>query len=441
VLYRVPAAGGKPEAVTQIDQTQALYMLHVFPEFLPDGDHFLYYVNGSPQTQGIYVSSLTSPKPAKLLDADSAASYAASGHLLFLQKGVLVAEAFDPNQLKISGAPIPVADGVIVNQGHAAVSTSAAGPVVYRKYQPPSAEAVPAHAAWLKRNGEEFAPVMGGIAGHWSLGSDDKSFVTERTTNGNIDIWRVDVGRGVLSQVTMDPAADTFPTWSPDGEHVIFTSNRKGPTYDLYVGSINKPGGEALLLASSENKIATDWSLDGNYVLYRNLSPDTGYDLWALPVDKEGKKKGEPQLVDRTPGDERDGQFSPDGKWVAYQSNESGSFEIYVKPFPGPGAKFQVTRGGGAQVRWNRNGKELFYVAPDARLMSVSMKLDPAGKNFDAGVPTPLFLTSLRGGEVQTPNRQQYAISSDGQRIFTRAGGPTPSNVPITLLLNWKPKS
>jgi len=441
VLYRVSAAGGKPEAVTQIDQTQALYMLHVFPEFLPDGDHFLYYVGGSPQAQGIYVSSLSAPKPLKLLEADSAASYAASGHLLFLQKGVLVAQAFDPNELKVSGTPIPVANGVISNQAHPAVSTSATGAIVYHTYPPPAADPGPAHSAWFDRNGKELAPVPGGVTGHWHLALDDKSFVTERTTNGNIDIWRIDVGRGVLSQVTMDPAADTFPTWSPDGEHVIFTSNRKGITYDLYVGSVNKPGGEELLLASSENKIATDWSLDGNYVLYRNLSPDTGYDLWALPVDKEGKKRGEPQLVARTPGDERDGQFSPDGKWVAYQSNESGSFEIYVQPFPGPGPKFVVSRGGGAQVRWNRNGRELFYIAPDARLMSVSMKLDAASKTYDGGTPTPLFLTSLRGGEVQTPNRQQYAISADGMRVFGRAGGQTPNTVPLTLLLNWKPKS
>jgi len=440
VLYRVPAAGGKPEPVTQIDQSQALYMLHVFPEFLPDNDHFLYYVAGSPQTQGIYVSSLHAPKPTRLLEADSAASYAASGHLLFLQKGVLVAQAFDPNSLKVSGPPIPVANGVPSAQNHAGVSTSRAGPVVYRTYGPPVPDGVPPHAAWFDRSGKEVTPVAGAVGGHWSLSRDDKSFVTERTTNGNIDIWRIDVARGVLSQVTMDSAADTFPVWSPDLEHIIFTSNRKGLVYDLYVGSVSKPGGEELLLASSENKIATDWSADGKFVLYRNLSPDSGYDLWALPLDKDGKKNGEPVLVARTPGDERDGQFSPDGNAVAYQSNQSGSFEIYVQPFPGPGPTYQVSRGGGSQVRWNPNGRELFYIAPDARLIGVPVKLDATGKNFEAGNPVPLFLTSLRGGEVQTPNRQQYAISADGLRVYARAGGQAPNNVPLTLLLNWKPK-
>jgi Tol biopolymer transport system component/tRNA A-37 threonylcarbamoyl transferase component Bud32 len=440
VIYRIPAAGGKIEAVTQIDASQAQYLLHVYPEFLPDGDHFLYYVGGSPATQGVYVSSLSAPNPTRLVEADSSAVYGA-GHLLFLQKGVLLALAFDPKQLKVSGAAIPVVDHMSSSQYRAPIAASASGAVVYRTDARATAAGVPVHGAWFDRTGKEVSNIGGAIAGHWSLSADDKSFVTERTTNGNIDIWRIDTSRGLLSQVTMDPAADTFPTWSPDGEHVIFTSNRKGVTYDLYVGSVNKPGGEELLLSSLENKIATDWSTNKKFVMYRNLSPDTGYDLWALPLKDDGTKNGEPILVARTPGDERDGQFSPDGNWVAYQSNESGSFEIYVQPFPGPGPKFQVSRAGGAQVRWNPNGKELFYIAPDARLMSVSMRLDATGKSFEAGNPMPLFMTDLRGSEVQTPNRQQYAISTDGLRILTRSGAPSPNTVPLTLLLNWKPKA
>jgi Tol biopolymer transport system component len=361
---------------------------------------------------------------------------------LFVLKGSLVAQGFDSNQLKLVGDPIRVADRVPSGQqGRAGVSASAAGPVVYRTAAPPSPSRVASHVSWFDRSGKELMVVPNfAVAGHWSLASDDKNFVGERNTNGNIDVWRNDVGRDALSQVTTDTAADTFPTWSPDSEHVIFTSNRKGLTYDLYVTSVNKPGGEELLLESKENKIATDWSADGKYVMYRNLSPETGYDLWALPLDKNGKKTGEPVLVARTPGDERDGQFSPDGNWVAYQSNESGQFEVYVQPFPGPGPKYQVSRGGGAQVRWNRNGKELFYIAPDARLISVPMRLDPTGKNFEAGAPMALFLTTMRGTEVQTTNRQQYAVSADGLRIFMRGDAPVPTTVPITLLLNWKPK-
>jgi len=440
VIYRIPAAGGKPDAVTQIDQSQALYTLHVFPEFLPDGDHFLYYVSGSPQAQGIYVSSLTAPKPTRLLEADSAAVYTSSGYLLFVLKGSLVAQSFDASALKVSGPPISVAEGIAVNQGHASVSASSVGTVVYRAVEQDRAVAN-IHPAWFDRSGKELvAAPAGAVAGHWSMTLDGKALVTERTTNGNIDIWRMDFARGLLSQVTSNTSADTFPTWSPDGEHVVFTSNRKGLTYDLYSVSVNKPGTEELLLESSENKIATDWSADGQYVLYRNLSPDTGYDLWALPVDREGRKKGEPILVARTPGDERDGQFSPDGKWVAYQSNEAGSFEVYAQSFPGPGPKYQISRNGGAQVRWNPNGKELFYISPDAHLMSVPVRLDPSGKNIETGTAVALFLTALRGGEIQTTNRQQYAIATDG-RILARSGAPLASTTPITLLLNWKPKN
>ena len=441
VIYRIPAAGGKVEAVTQIDPSQAQYLLHVYPEFLPDGDHFLYYVNGSAQSRGVYVSSLSAPKPERILETDSSAVYAADGYLMFVQKSILTAQAFDLKTLKISGSAIPISDHMGLSQARAAISASAAGPVVYRAAAAVPGATTPIHAAWFDRGGKEVAIFPGGIGGHWSLSSDDKSLVTERTSNANIDIWRVDGSRGLLSPVTMDAAADTFPTWAPDGEHLVFTSNRKGVTYDLYIGSVNRPGGEELLLSSSENKIATDWSADGKYVLYRNLSPETGYDLWALPITKDYKKGGEPILVAQTPGDERDGQFSPDGTWVAYQSNKSGTFEIYVEPFPGPGAKYQVSQNGGAQVRWNRNGKELFYIAPDARLMSVAMHLDPTGKNFESGIPMPLFSTSLRGLEVQSTNRQQYAVSADGQRFVTRSGSPPPDTEPMRLLIHWKPKS
>jgi Tol biopolymer transport system component len=229
---------------------------------------------------------------------------------------------------------------------------------------------------------------------HWALSRDGRGFLHERITARGVgyapDIWRIDFTRGVRSQLTTNPVADTFPVWSPNGQHFAFTSNRLSLTYDIYVGLVDKLGGEELLLASSENKIATDWSADGHFVLYRDLSADPGYDIWAVPVDSNGKKNGEPIVVARTPADERDGQFSPDGKWVAYQSNESGSFEIYVQPFPGPGAKYQISRGGGSQVRWNPNGKELFYVAPDARLMSVPKRLD---SGIEAVTPVPMFVT------------------------------------------------
>jgi Tol biopolymer transport system component len=207
------------------------------------------------------------------------------------------------------------------------------------------------------------------------------------------------------------------------------------------VAVADRPGSDELLLASNENKIATDWSRDGRFILYRNFSATNGYDVWALPVDANGRKNGEPINVVGTAADERDAQFSPDVKWVAFQSNESGAMEIYVQPFSGGGAKYQVSKGGGAQVRWNPNGRELFYVGMDARLISVPMKLNPDGQHLEVGMPAPVLLTTLRGGELQTPNRQQYAVSSDGQRFLMRNVTPQPSTMPLTLILNWKPSS
>jgi len=430
LIYRIPDSGGKSEPVTRGDQ--ALPPPHVFPHFLPDGQHFLFYAGNA-----VYASSLDDRKPMRLVDAEGPAEFASSGHLLFVQKGMVLAQAFDPVRLTLSGTAFPVAE-----QGPSGplpiVSVSAAGPIVFRQLQPRAAS-MP-YFAWFDRKGNEIERIDAfGANTHWALSRDSNSFAQERViTFYAPDIWRIDFMRGIRSQITNAPSADTFPVWSHDGQRVAFTSNRLGANFDLYVGLVDNLAGEELLLSSSENKIATDWSADGDYLLYRNLSADSGYDVWALPLDAKGKKNGEPIAVARTDADERDGQFSGDGKWVAYQSNETGSFEIYVQPFPGPGTKYQVSQGGGgSQVRWNGNGKELFYVGPDARLMSVPIRLDSM---IEHDTPVPLFRTSLRGAAVQSTDRQQYAISSDGMRILMRADAPEPNALPLTLILNWKSK-
>jgi Tol biopolymer transport system component len=436
-IYRISASGGKPEPVTKAEEG----VFHQFPQFLPDGRHFLFYIQGNVEKQGVYVSSLDAgdgSKPVRLFDADSAAVYSSSGHLLFLQKGRLTAQPFDAKRLSLTGNAFTVAEDIATSLGRAAVSASPAGPIVYRVSEPEPTGTKP-HFAWFDRTGREVAPFDVPLPPnvHWYLGVDSRSFAQEQQVKGASDIWRVDLVRGVQNQITTNPAYDMFPVLSSNGQRIVFGSNRKGSTYDLYLSSVDRINGETLLLESKENKIATDWSADGRFLLYRNFSGDTGYDVWALPLDENGKP-GEPIAVARTAADERDGQFSPDGKWVAYQSNENGSFEIYVQPFPGPGARYLVSRGGGSQVRWNRNGKELFYVALDGRLMSVPIRLDAGG--FEAGAPVPLFSTTMRGAEIQSGNRQQYAVSADGQRILMRADTPEPNTRPLTLILNWKPK-
>jgi Tol biopolymer transport system component len=194
-----------------------------------------------------------------------------------------------------------------------------------------------------------------------------------------------------------------------------------------------------LLLETDQPKAATDWSTDGRFLVYRSFDRDrqTGWNLWALPMETNGRA-GTPFPVARTNFDETNGQLSPDGKWVAYQSDETGRFEVYVQRFPDAGGKWPVSRNGGAQVRWRRDGKELFYVAADDRLMAVPIRLAPDGQSIEIATPAPLFTTHV-GGAVQGANRQQYMVSSDGQRFLMNTIVQEPTT-PIIMVLNWMAK-
>ncbi len=430
-IFRVSATGGEAAAVTLIEPRPSS---HRFPQFLPDGRHFLYYVPSGADAAGVYVAQLENGKTERLLDADAPGVYAASGHLLFVSGGRLIGQEFDPEKLVLSGTPFPIAEQVIAvgDSNLAGLSASAAGPLVYRT----GLASGQRQFIWFDRSGKEI-----GSAGNPdsaspanpSLSPDGRRIAMNRTVNGNSDVWMLDLGRSLLSRTTFDMAAEFFVVWSPDGSRIVFTSNRKG-VFDLYQKPATGAGSEELLLATPQNKGPVDWSPDGRFVLYRSPGLATGFDLWAVPIDGERK----PFPVVQTNFEERDGQFSPDGKWIAYQSNESGRMEIVVQPFPGPGGKLQVSTNGGAQVRWRRDGKELFYVALDGRLMAVPIRFASTGQSVEAGVPVPLFATRV-GGAVQATFRQQYMVSADGQRFLmntvTGEGGVSP----IGVVLNWKP--
>jgi dipeptidyl aminopeptidase/acylaminoacyl peptidase len=188
-------------------------------------------------------------------------------------------------------------------------------------------------------------------------------------------------------------------------------------------------------LESPQVKVPLDWSRDGRFIIYRSTDPDSSMDLWVLPLS--GDRKPFPFV--RTPFTERDAQFSPDVRWVAYQSDESGRNEIYAQPFPGPGGKWQVSNAGGTQPRWRRDGKEIFYLSPDGRLMSAAVETAPGSPTFKASPPVELFATSVLG--ISVPNRQQYAVSADGQRFLLNVPAENASVSPITVILNWKPKN
>jgi dipeptidyl aminopeptidase/acylaminoacyl peptidase len=362
--------------------------------------------------------------------------YASSGHLLFVSQGTLYAQLFNPGGLALTGDPFSVAERLPVTSGitvpRAPLSASAAGPVVYR-----SGPAVQRQFVWFDRSGKRIEEVAGpenlGTGGTSSLSPDGRRVAFMRETEeGNLDIWLLELGRNVLSRFTTDAAADLLPVWSPDGTRIVFSSNRKGG-FELYEKAVDSDtGSERLFLTSAQVEFASDWSLDGRFLLYTSVDAKTNSDIWALPLD--GKREPFP-VVQTANFNESFPRFSPDGRWIAYESNESGRSEIYIQPFRGPGARLVISTSGGAQARWRRDGKELFYISLDNRLMAVPIRLDTTGAVAEA--PAPLFPVRMIG-PVQ--GETKYMVASDGQRFLMETFREDATS-PITVILNWKPKS
>jgi Tol biopolymer transport system component len=428
-VHRVPSSGGEVVAVTTIDPPRQVS--HRFPEFLPDGRKFLFFVEGPPETQGIYLGALDSSRTQRVTAADAAGAYLVPGWLLFLRQGTLVARYFDSTRGELTGDPIPVAAPVSLDAllFASAFSASGTGIVAYR-----SGGVGRRQFTWFDRTGRLLgtlgAPDENGLVAP-SLSPDGRRVVAHRTVQNNTDIWIFDAAR--TTRFTFDASRDLFPIWSPDGIHVGFDSNRTGHRH-FYQKRSDLAGTEMALLESSEEKVLNDWSPDGRFLLYTTPSdPKTGADIWYLPLTGDRK----PIAFLHTSSDERASQFSPDGHWVAYQSNESGPYEIYVRPFPGPGGQWQVSTSGGIQARWRPDGKELYYIAPDGKLVAASIKVNGAG--VEPGVPAALFQTRIWGGGTNATQGPQYDVASDGRFLFNIATEDAPA-APITLLLNWKPK-
>ena len=427
-IVRISADGGMPAGVTQLEGGHAG---HSLPHFLPDGRHFLYYVTGSPEARGVYVGQLDGTATRKLFDADSAAVYA-SGHLLFVRGGTLFAQGFDRSRLEVTGSPFPVAEGVlgsVLADVRTGLSAAAGGAIAFRV----GSRKVERQFVWVDRSGKERGTVGAPDSAFVlspSISPDGGSLAFLRRVNGNSDVWLLDTRRGVLSRFTDHAAEDIFPVWSRDGSRIVFTSNRNG-TISLYQKRMTGVSVEELV-PGTDDAFACDWSPDGRLLLYQRRSAKTGFDFWALPL----VGGGEAFPAAQTQFDERDGQFSPDGKRIAFHSNRSGRFEVYVQPFASPGAAVQVSTSGGAQVRWRPDGRELFYVALDGRLMAAPIQVRADGQ-LVVGIPVPLFATHV--GRVLSIFGAQYVVSADGQRFLmntlVQEGRPTP----IVVVLNWQP--
>ena len=424
-ILRVPAAGGAAVPETHLDPQQAS---HRSPQFLPDGRHFLYRVTGT--GSGIHIGELDSAEMRRLLDADIAV-YLPSQYLLFIRQGTLFAQRFNPAQLALTGEPFPVAEQVLGN----ALSASNSGTIAYRTGSAGGRRQL----TWFDRSGKEVGSVGGsdeGNAADPSISPDGRRLAFWRNLNGRADIWLMELMRGTSTRLTFEEGNKYGPIWSPDGSRIAFQSDPKG-VFDLYRKSATGSGTEELLLTTPQSKTPTDWSSDG-FLLYRNGDSASGNDLWALPVNGDRK----PFPVIQANFEERDGQFSPDGKWIAYQSDESGRFEVYLQPFSGPGdgekasGKWQVSSGGGAQVRWRSDGRELFYIALDEQFMAVPVRLDSSKHAAELGKAAPLFNTRV-GGAVQDIQKQQYVVSPDGQRFLINTIIEEATS-PITVILNWR---
>jgi serine/threonine protein kinase/Tol biopolymer transport system component len=436
-IERLPATGGEPIRVTHVEPQQ---QGHRSPYFLPDGRHFLYYALGiSPEARGVYVGNLDGPaNDRRVLDADAGAVYAA-GYLFFVRQGALFAQRFDPDKMTLDGEPSPIteqivpADRIAVSfQTSAAISASDAGVVAYRRG---SSAQTARQLVWFDRAGtpkSRLGASMDTIS-NLSLSPDGRSIVLGRSLNGNVDIWLVDATRGTPIRLTTDPRIDSFPIWSPDGSRVLFESYAGGRSGDLYEKAVAGNQAQTLLVETTDAKFPTDWSRDGT-VLFQSLDAKTGFDIWAFKRDGDRK----PSAVVRTDADERHGQFAPDGRRIAYESNETGRFEVYVQAFPSAGRKIPISTNGGVQPRWRGDGRELFYLTPDSRVMSVTFGSDAAA--IEPAPPKALFATNVAIGS--NVGGMQYTVTPDGQHflVSTMVGEVSNNTSPIAIVMNWKPK-
>ena len=437
-LMQVSASGGVASPLTTIDPSRQ-ELIHVLPSFLPDGRHFLYLrVSSTPENTGVYLGSLnTKPEEQdsrRLLATTSGPVYVPSsdlesGQVLFLRRGALMTQPFNPDRLEFSGEAVQVAAQVGSFLDYGLFSASNNGVLVYR-----SAVGENHQLTWLDRQGRLLGTVVApGGYNSMALSPDGRRIATSRTNPENTpnwDVWLLDVERNTTTRLTYEQVRATFPVWSGDGSSVIFGSVHGNGEVDLYQKLASGAGDARLLLKTTAgDKYATSSSQDGRFLLYTAKDPETKGDLWVLPL--QGDRKPIPFL--RTKFNEGSGQFSRDGRWIAYTSDESGSDEIYVREFSSgsaqgdAGDKWLISKGGGTDPRWRGDGKELFYVAPDGEFMSVNTSAKPI---FKAGAPRPLFQLppGFIGGDV----------TADGRRFLIGVPVTQSPSVPFTVVLNWQ---
>ncbi|MCI0442943.1 hypothetical protein L0244_04000, partial [bacterium] len=421
-IYRVSPEGGSVSAVTMQTQSEAS---HRWPSFLPDHKHFLFHVTDNKILEsGVYLGSLDSKEKRRLVVADSGGVYT-PGYLVFIRASVLWCQAFDVDRLKTMGEPLSISEQPWHNPMITGLTAfSAANNVVAYRGGGVQKE----QFRWFDRSGKELGSIgEPGVYIEPALSPDEKRISLTALNVQNIasDILLLDLSRGTFTRFSIEPGVEATSLWSPDGKRIVYTAFPQG---GLFVKSADGSGESKLLVNVNTFTIAEDWSLDGKYLVFQSLNFKTNSaDLWIQPFI--GDQKPFPYL--QTEFNESDGRISPDVKWLSYTSDESGRREVYVQTFPSPGNKIQISTGGGETARWRKDGKELFYVSPDKKIMSVTINTD---STFEPAVPQPLFQTLIALG---VEARNQYELTSDGQRFLINTPLKEISTAPINVVVNW----
>jgi Tol biopolymer transport system component len=423
-ISRVSDEGGDVATIPGSESTQGGDLV---PRFLPDGRHYLYF-RAESGVRGVWLGTLDGPERQRLLDADAAAVFVPPAQLAFVQNGTLVVQRFDPERLVLEGEPVRLAEGVAVdNFGSAAVSASSSGSIVYRVGSGSRLRQL----VWRDRSGgqigEAFAPDPGGSYNP-SLSPDGRQLAVGRGVSGNGDIWLIDLARrGALTRVTTEPTPDVYPVWSPDGRRIVY-AGRGEDGFDLRQVPTTGTGSDTLLYGGPGVQVPLDWSSDGRFILFANADPSGAFRLMALPVGGDDA----PVDVARSREGGGSGVFSPDGQWVAFESDESGRVEVYLQPFPGPGPKRVISIGGGLQPQWAPDSRELFYVAADGQMTAVPLEVGPDA-TLEPGSPVPLFPSRI-DNTVTGGVARNYVVSKDGTFLLNQF--VEQDRAPVTLILN-----
>ncbi|MFM9837983.1 MAG: hypothetical protein ACKVOQ_06945, partial [Cyclobacteriaceae bacterium] len=432
-LSMVSSSGGRVTNVTKLNSTRKENG-HRWPCFLPDGRHFLFLsrlnINSVDETDGIFLASTDTTVAPRLVIKTSSNMAFANGHILFTRANTLMAQPFDEASLQTTGESFPLFTELVnfdASKSDAAFTASQNGTLVYQKREGGSSGRT---LAWYDRTGKQ-TKIVGSAPEFYGVRlSPDGSRIAAAYPDKDwtSDIWIYDINRALWTRLTFDKAINRNPVWSPDGRTIAYGSSRNNKS-DLYLRAANGEGEEELLFESNEDKVPFDWSPDGGFLAFHSVVGSI--DIRILPMSREAGGERKPFVFLKTEFDERRAAFSPDGRWIAYQSDESGRNEVYVRPFPGPGGKWQVSAGGGTRPRWRADGKGLFYLGENLKLMTAEVRA--GASSVEIASVKPLFTI----GGLSASSVTVFNVTADGQRFLVETNAGNEKSPPLTLVVNW----